>query len=179
MTKEERLPTDQQVANAYSPLWDLMSSNHERDLLISEMDDIIHAGDKVKKSMDILYGVEPEKLYSSYQVEEKTKELVLLFESLTPGGSEFYNDPKACAAYIKETVQSIPKTILGFKKRAEEVEERSRGLLEALENLMEQYRFVVTDNSIVSFDRQLSEGLFPTYAKAKETLNTYNNSKTK
>lgn len=41
-----------------------------------------------------------------------------ILESLTPGGSEFYNDPQRCAEFIREQMEAMKKTILQLKRPA-------------------------------------------------------------
>lgn len=53
---------------------------------------------------------------------EEKERIRLLLEGLTPGGSEFYNDPQYCFDHVEEQLRSIPKQILPFKQRADKAE---------------------------------------------------------
>lgn len=56
-------------------------------------------------------------------------------EGLTPGGSEFFNDPERCAKFIRDFQMSIPARIV----RQEAEIAALRGVLEALANDFEMY----------------------------------------
>jgi acyl-CoA reductase-like NAD-dependent aldehyde dehydrogenase len=47
--------TQQEIAEAYQPLFDLMSNEHGKTLLQSEMDDIIRASNKVQENVTELF----------------------------------------------------------------------------------------------------------------------------
>lgn len=44
--------SDQAIANCYQPLFDLLQNEHQVTLIISEMDEIILAAEKVKKNLN-------------------------------------------------------------------------------------------------------------------------------
>jgi phospholipid N-methyltransferase len=54
--------------------------------------------------------------------------LMRMLESLTPGGSEFYNDPEACVEYVKRVISGIPGIILPLKEKIKLLEEENKQL---------------------------------------------------
>ncbi len=42
-------------------------------------------------------------------------------EGLTPGGSEFANDPERCAAYVRDTIEHQHRMIIKFKLRGDKI----------------------------------------------------------
>lgn len=79
-----------------------------------------------------VYGVA--RIADAYAKIKNESKAARLLEDLTPGGSEFYNDPQHCFNFVKEQLRSIPSQILPFKKRADELKEQNKLLLEALED---------------------------------------------
>jgi hypothetical protein len=61
--------------------------------------------------------------------------VVKLLEDLTPGGSEFYNDPEYCAKWVKEQVQSVPRLMLPIKRENDKLKKDNAAMLEALKEL--------------------------------------------
>lgn len=53
-----------------------------------------------------------------------------ILESLTPGGSEYFNDPERCGAYIKAKIQSQHELIKSQVKRLKEAEEEQGEMIE-------------------------------------------------
>lgn len=49
--------------------------------------------------------------------------------SLTPGGSEFVNDPERCVAVVRATSESQGRVIVQFKKRMDKAEKERDALL--------------------------------------------------
>lgn len=56
-------------------------------------------------------------------LQQKYDAVVKLLESLTPGGSEFYNDPEYCVKYVKDLIASFPKMLLEERKKYDAVRE--------------------------------------------------------
>jgi len=56
-----------------------------------------------------------------------------LLESLTPGGSEFYNDPEYCVKYIKEFETSQHKKITTLMADKKSLAAQNNDLLAALQ----------------------------------------------
>ena len=54
----------------------------------------------------------------------RVKELDLALQSLTPGGSEFVNDPERCVAYCREIRNSQLRQIIKLSHRVKELEEQ-------------------------------------------------------
>ncbi len=70
------------------------------------------------------------------------RELDIALQSLTPGGSEFVNDPAACAAHVRKQRESQHETIKKFKlerdafsDRLARIEECANGVVDNSETL--------------------------------------------
>ncbi len=59
--------------------------------------------------------LEKERLIQTLQ--EENEKFKRLLHDLTPGGSEFYNDPEYCAKWIRENRDSERKTLKEIVKR--------------------------------------------------------------
>lgn len=95
--------------------------------------------------MDVLNGLinnlninkmERKKQYSN-------EELIRMIESLTPGGSEFVNDPFYCIEYIKNRTREIPKIILPFKRE----NERIKKVNDELASIVKQTLFMFSNEA--------------------------------
>jgi hypothetical protein len=49
--------------------------------------------------------------------QDKTAKIMLMLESLTPGGSEYYNDPERCVAYVRDAIHRALKQAVETKKQ--------------------------------------------------------------
>jgi hypothetical protein len=78
-------------------------------------------------------------------VKQDNEKLNKLLYELTPGGSEFVNDPEYCALFAKEQINSVPSVIMPFKRENEKLKEENKMLLEALKRaaqIMESYNLM-------------------------------------
>lgn len=64
------------------------------------------------------------------QVEEERDQWKKALHSVTPGGSEFANDPLACVEWIRKTRTVQHNTILAFKKERDQVRASTQSLRE-------------------------------------------------
>ena len=71
-----------------------------------------------------------------------------LLESLTPGGSEFENDPEYCVKYIKDFQTSQHKQIVELVLEKRELSEGKRELLEVLNEII-----AISDRSHIAWDK--------------------------
>lgn len=69
-------------------------------------------------------------------LERERDEARRAIESLTPNGSEFVNDPKACVEYVKQNRHHLWESIKRFKYRSDALERRNAALVEAVEGLV-------------------------------------------
>ena len=58
-----------------------------------------------------------------------------LLESLTPGGSEFFDDPEYCVKYVKEYEESLWRSIKNLVVQKNKLIKENLELLEALKEL--------------------------------------------
>ncbi len=68
---------------------------------------------RLHEKLDAFYLANP----TDTACEDEVKKLKRLLEDLTPGGSEFYDDPQACFDFVKEHVHSFPKMLLQERRR--------------------------------------------------------------
>lgn len=76
---------------------------------------------------------------SPCKVDELRKEierLNRLFTSITPGGSEFVNDPEYCIKFIKENDSQVKSIIRNQSKRISELEEENNKLIMLTKQLL-------------------------------------------
>src|SRR5574342_547817 len=69
------------------------------------------------------------------QLKAENERLKKILHSLTPGGSEFFDDPEYCASFIKDQLTSIPKIILSYKMENEGLSALNKELVDALKEL--------------------------------------------
>lgn len=73
------------------------------------------------------------------KLQEEIIKLKRLLHDLTPGGSEFYDDPEYCAKWVKESRLEHHYALAGQIKRLKEdniaLREQNRVLIEALKDL--------------------------------------------
>jgi len=67
----------------------------------------------------------------------------LLFQSLTPGGSEYVGDPERCVAYAKDVIRSRYECIVTLAKRAKKAEAEIRRFEEENADLREDASIAV------------------------------------
>lgn len=72
-------------------------------------------------------------------LQQENNKLKRLLEDLTPGGSEFYNDPQYCFNFVKKQLRSIPSQILPFKKRADKLKAQNEILLSTMKEIAVSY----------------------------------------
>ena len=65
--------------------------------------------------------------------EAERNKLMRMLERLTPGGSEFHDDPERCVEWIQSSIHLSAKHIIERKRAEAEAE----GLREALERILE------------------------------------------
>ncbi len=65
-------------------------------------------------------------------LEAQLKEQEMLFQSLTPGGSEFVNNPKRCVDWIRDQVDSQHRLLMRALHRKKAAEARVEGLRKAV-----------------------------------------------
>lgn len=82
--------------------------------------------------------------------------------SLTPGGSEFVNDPEYCAKHVKEFQASQHRLICELVIEKKKLKEENALLIEALESIVNSYE--------KSRGLLMITYLHPEYSKAKELL---------
>lgn len=70
---------------------------------------------------------------------EKRNLAARLLEELTPGGSEFYNDPQYCFDFVKAQLRSIPSQVLPFKKENEKLKQDNAILLSTMKEIAVNY----------------------------------------
>lgn len=70
-----------------------------------------NCGDRDDIADDVINYIETELAYP--QIVEAMKHL----ELLTPGGSEFHNDPKRCYLFVKDLIDGQHKKILSLLKK--------------------------------------------------------------
>ena len=84
------------------------------------------------------------------KLEAENQKLKRLLHDLTPGGSEFYNDPEYCAKWIRENRQEQHYSLAGMIKKEKEANEKlqqdntrlreiGRDMLEALKRIKDLY----------------------------------------
>jgi DNA repair exonuclease SbcCD ATPase subunit len=66
-------------------------------------------------------------------LEERVEKLDLVLQSLTPGGSEFVNDPKRCIEYVKDIREDQFRLIKKFATERNYFESRLKRLQEAVD----------------------------------------------
>lgn len=59
------------------------------------------------------------------------QELIKSLESLTPGGSEFSNDPDRCIAWVKDRLETVAKQV----RKRQQAEADNAALVEAIKNI--------------------------------------------
>ena len=78
---------------------------------------------------------------------EENESIKNFLESLTPGGSEFHNDPVRCFSVIKESIQQpvrqLTKMVADLKAERQKLIDSNRELLEALEDVVKAYRLTM------------------------------------
>jgi hypothetical protein len=65
------------------------------------------------------------------------RKLDLALQSLTPGGSEYVNNPERCVAYVREARESQHKAIVKFKSERDAITAECERLREALRGLVD------------------------------------------
>ena len=63
-----------------------------------------------------------------HQEREKRQQLTKLLESLTPGGTEFYNDPDRCVQWVKDRLAIVSEQV----KKRQQAEADNAALMEAM-----------------------------------------------
>lgn len=89
-----------------------------------------------------LIGVKPENVeYLDESPQPSNEDAMRVLESLTPGGSEFYNDPERCALFIIDQIGTMKRVISDLKQLPKSaaqpmqgVEEAARKAIEHIEN---------------------------------------------
>jgi len=70
-------------------------------------------------------------------LQDENDKLKRLLHDLTPGGSEFYNDPEYCAKWVRESRQqhhySLARQIVNLKNERQKLLDSNQKLLDALE----------------------------------------------
>ena len=78
-----------------------------------------------------------ELIYLAPQLKTDNEKLKILLHDLTPGGSEFVNDPEYCAKWIKDdrenTISLLKNAIIKLKADNEAIREANRELISHLE----------------------------------------------
>jgi len=85
---------------------------------------------QLAKSKELMRQIDKREFY----LQAENEQLKKLLESLTPGGSEFYNDPERCAAFIREQLAAPPKIIAGLKKQVEVLRDGLKYALEVIKD---------------------------------------------
>lgn len=85
------------------------------------------------------------------KLEAENQKLKRLLHDLTPGGSEFYNDPEYCAKWVKEDRFNdrvgLKQVIMNKNKENTLLLQRNKELLEALEYLVDK----MTDRELTHY----------------------------
>lgn len=125
----------------------------EEDFLMSALNSFWHQANAALERKDLgdieRKNYQSEKDKSSAMMDELERnglpykkgneQLKRLLHDLTPGGSEFYNDPEYCAKWIRENRQQESKILKEMVKAAkdknESLQQRNKELLDALQPL--------------------------------------------
>lgn len=121
----------------------------------------INAGNYLDEEDFINYSENVSK--SIYKYEGNLKLYEKAITSLTPGGSEFVNDPEYCAKYVKDNQDSLKIMLVNQAKEKKKLKKERDLLIEALENMVNSYE--------KSRGLLMITYLHPEYSKAKEILN--------
>lgn len=90
-------------------------------------------------SRNAMEGLSNEEVVKLSKLRENEKNAARLLESLTPGGSEFVDDPEYCAKYVKELINSIPSIILPIKKENEKLREDNERMKNELKKYSDEF----------------------------------------
>ena len=82
-----------------------------------------------------------------------------LLESLTPGGSEFANDPEYCVKYVKEFEVDQHKKIMSLIAEKNRLVESKNELLEALKMCIELFDKNEPNWYLLKHDRKIKEAI--------------------
>jgi hypothetical protein len=75
------------------------------------------------------------------KLKETNSALYREFESLTPGGSEFWNDVPRCKEFVREELKGIKKALLTEKESNKELLKALKGLYTSIDKQDLNYRF--------------------------------------
>ena len=92
------------------------------------------------------------------KLELEVIKLKMLLHDLTPGGSEFYDNPEYCAEWVKKQRQESHYTMANIIK---ELKERNKALYDALQNLCDKVEKLAlwdkTDSAYYNAKKALTE----------------------
>jgi hypothetical protein len=114
--------------------------------------------------------------------QDKTARIMRLLESLTPGGSEYHNEPERCAAYVRDRINALFEQVVEARvheKRAvaravqEERERCGREEVEPLMKALQAFMPPDDDGWWCPTCRQSVDGSHVTYQEYHEACGTY------
>ncbi|MES2382425.1 MAG: hypothetical protein V4538_15365 [Bacteroidota bacterium] len=115
------------------------------DLTNGEIEQIYlseHPETKKEASFSLIPELQKLVLEEMNEMEAMSYKLYMLLYDLTPGGSEFANDPEYCAKWIRENRQQEAKILKEMVKAAKEkneaLQDKNKHLIEVLVDLMER-----------------------------------------
>ncbi len=127
------------------------------------------------------------------KAEERANTFDLALQSLTPGGSEFVNDPERCVDFVQGTrasqmnfMRAQKKVMMGLEDEKKLLSERMNGLEEALQKAEEKYskmyNVMSEQNSLIATHldlpgdgRLLSEQVIEAFDKAEAKVSIWKN----
>jgi len=134
------------------------------DKLVAENNQLKTELDAVRKDNDYISEHLTKLKAENERLEGVNKRLNFLLEDLTPGGSEFVNEPEYCAQWVKEQIAGIPSIIRPFKKENAKLKADNDALVSALRDLFED-----TKGHYESSDEGTDNAI---HQKAKAIINT-------
>lgn len=144
-SKEEIL---KQYANdhSYETWWEFMYDSHEHTQIEAACE-VMELYAKQQPAPSPIPGEEVEAFKEELIQENQRllKEIVTmnrLLEDLTPGGSEFVNDPQRCAEFIRDQQKSIAKVIKPLKFEIASLKEALEKLDASVKNIDNYYDLV-------------------------------------
>ena len=126
-------PADLMELNLYNLLHTLKDGN---DVLLKANSNWPELLTKLKERLSFAMDLAHRENKMVEKLEGENESIKRLLHDLTPGGSEFYNDPEYCAKFIRDTRQETHYTMTGIiaekKKENEALKERVKQLEAAL-----------------------------------------------
>ena len=97
------------------------------------------------------------------QLAQRVVDLEKQLESLTPGGSEFYNDPERCIQWVKDRLATVSKQVKK-RKEAEAENAKLRATIAAMQDALEEVK------ARCELRRQDDDAHYENYYEAKQAL---------